>query len=142
MPPQEPYRNFNFLVEIDGIAQARFAECTGIGASIDVVTYREGGDPTIVRKLPGLTHYSNIVLRWGVTDSHELEDWFHDVTAGKVLLRKGSITLLDQDGTPKVRWNFVGAWPAKWQGPDLIGEGTQVAIETLELVHEGITRAS
>ncbi len=142
MPPQDPYRNFNFLVEIDGISQVRFAECSGIGGSIDIVTYREGGDPTAIRKLPGLTHYTNIVLKWGVTDSHELEDWFHDATAGKIQLRKGSITLLDQDGTPRVRWNFVGAWPARWEGPHLIGDGTQVAIETLELAHEGITRAT
>jgi len=141
MPLQDPYRNFRFLVEIEGIPQAGFTECSGIAAEIDVIEYREGGEPATVRKLPGRTIYRNIVLRQGVTDSHSLYDWFHDITQGKFVRRNGSIVLLDLDGTEKVRWNFVRAWPAKWEGPDLDAAGTNVAIETLEIAHEGIERA-
>ena len=67
----DPYRNFNFLVELDGIAQAqaRFTECTGLGSTTEVIEIREGGDNTTVRKLPGKTSYSDITLKYGVTDS-------------------------------------------------------------------------
>lgn len=141
MPLQDPYRNFNFLVEIDGITQAGFAECTGFGASNDPIEYREGGENTTVRKLPGVTKYPNITLKWGITDSRELYDWFRDITQGKVERKNGSIILNDLDGTEKVRWNFVRGWPTKWDGPDFNAKGTDVAIETLEIAHEGIERA-
>ncbi len=141
MPPNDPYRNFNFLVEVDGITQAGFAECSGFGASNDPIEYREGGENTTVRKLPGVTKYNNIVLKWGLTDSRELYDWFRDITQGKVERKNGSIILLDLDGTEKVRWNFVRGWPTKWDGPDFNAKGTDVAIETLEIAHEGIERA-
>lgn len=142
MPPRDPYGNFRFLVEIDGITQASFKECSGLGAAVDVIEYREGGDrTTTVHKLPGLTRYTNITLRWGVTDSHELYDWFREVTLGNVQRRNGTIVLLDTDGTPKVRWRFAGGWPVKWEGPDLRGDESGVAIETLEIVHDGIERA-
>jgi phage tail-like protein len=141
MPPNDPYRNFNFLVEIDGITQAGFAECTGFGASNDPIEYREGGENTTVRKLPGVTKYSNIVLKWGLTDSRELYDWFRDITQGKVERKNGSVILLDLDGSEKVRWNFVRGWPTKWDGPDFNAKGTDVAIETLEIAHEGVERA-
>jgi phage tail-like protein len=139
--PQDPYANFRFLVEIEGITQAGFTECTGLGASVDVITYREGGESRTVQKLPGLVRYSNIILRWGITDSDELYQWFRSVVSGTIQRKNGSIILLDQDGTPKVRWNFVRAWPARWEGPALAGEGAQAAIETLEIAHEGIERA-
>jgi phage tail-like protein len=141
MARQDPYRNFNFLVEIGGIAEARFSDCTGVGASTDPIEYREGGDNTTVRKLPGLTKYDNIVLKRGLTDSRDLHDWYRDVIRGKVDRRDGSIVVLDLDGREKVRWNFFNAWPAKWDGPDLSAKGNEVAIETLELAHEGIERA-
>ncbi len=140
MPPQDPYGDFNFLVEIDGIPEMRFAECTGIGASVDVIEYREGGEPLIVRKLPGRIRYSNIILRWGETDSHALYDWFREIASGRIQRRNGSIVLLDAEGQGKVRWNFVRGWPARWEGPHLNAKGTGVAIETLEIAHEGIQR--
>ncbi|MBP1774827.1 MAG: phage tail protein, partial [candidate division NC10 bacterium] len=91
----DPYRNFNFLVEIDGISQGRFAECSGFGASNDPIEYREGGDNRTVRKLPGMTKYPNIVLKWGLTDSDELYKWWKNIMNGKVDRRNGSIILLD-----------------------------------------------
>lgn len=138
----DPYRNFNFKVEIDGITQGAFAECSGFGSSNDPIEYREGSDRTTVRKLPGLTKHNNIVLKWGLTDSRELYTWFRDVTKGKVARKNGSIVLMDLDGTTeKVRWDFVQGWPTKWDGPDFNAEGTDVAVETLEIAHEGIERA-
>ena len=137
----DPYRNFNFLVEIDGISQGRFAECSGFGASNDPIEYREGGDNRTVRKLPGMTKYPNIVLKWGLTDSDELYKWWKSIMNGKVDRRNGSIILLDTEGNEKVRWNFFNAWPTKWDGPDFNAKGNDVAIETLELANEGTERA-
>jgi phage tail-like protein len=137
----DPYRNFNFLVEIGGITQAGFSDCTGFGSSTDPIEYREGGENTTVRKLPGMTKHTNITLKWGLTDSKELYDWYREIVSGKVDRRNGSIVLLDLDGKEKVRWNFFQGWPTKWDGPDFSAKGTDVAIETLELAHEGIERA-
>jgi phage tail-like protein len=136
----DPYRNFNFLVEIDGITQAGFSDCTGMGSNTDPIEYREGGFDRTVHKLPGQPKYNNIVLKWGLTDSRELYEWYRDVTKGKIVRKSGSIILLDLDGTEKVRWNFFEAWPTKWTGADLSAKGTDVAIETLELAHEKIER--
>lgn len=138
----DPYRNFNFLVEIDGITQAGFSDCTGFGASSDPIEYREGGMPeNTVRKLPGQTKYPNITLKWGLTDSRELYDWYLDVTKGKIERKSGSIILLDLEGQERIRWNFFEAWPTKWDSADFSAKGTDVAIETLELVVEKVERA-
>ncbi|HET7112699.1 MAG TPA: phage tail protein [Pyrinomonadaceae bacterium] len=137
----DPYRNFSFLVEIDGITQAGFSDCSGFGASTDPVEYREGGETKTVRKLPGLTKYTNITLKWGLTDSKELYNWYRDVVNGKIERKSGSIILLDLEGNEKVRWNFFDAWPTKWDGPDFTAKGNDVAIETLELAHERVERA-
>jgi phage tail-like protein len=137
----DPYNNFNFLVEIDGIARAAFAECSGADTSIDVIEHREGGENITPRKLPGLAKYSNIVLKRGVTDDRELYDWHRRIVRGQVDRRNGSIVLLDRAGSEVARWNFVRAWPAKWTGPTFNAEGNDVAIEQLDLAHEGIERA-
>src|SRR2546423_1450774 len=102
----DPYRNFNFLVEIEQITQAGFSDCSGFGASNDPIEYREGGENTTVRKLPGMTKYTNITLKRGLTDNHDLWDWFNNIVQGKIDRRSGSIVVLDLDGTEKVRWNF------------------------------------
>ena len=141
MPRVDPYRNFSFLVEIDGITQAGFSDCSGFGASTDPIEYREGGETKTVRKLPGLTKYTNITLKWGLTDSRELYNWYRDVVNGKIERKHGSIVLLDLEGNEKVRWNFYDAWPTKWDGPDFTAKGNDVAIETLELAHEKVERA-
>lgn len=140
-PRRDPYRNFNFLVEIDGITQAGFSDCSGFGASTDPTEYREGGDPKTMRKLPGLTKYNNVTLKWGLTDSRELYDWYRDVVNGKIQRKNGSIIVLDLEGQEKVRWNFFEAWPSKFTHPDMSAKANDVAIETLELVVERLERA-
>lgn len=136
----DPYANFNFHVEIDGITRAAFHEVSGFDSSVDVIEHREGGDATTPRKLPGMTKHANIVLKRGITDDAQLWQWHADVVKGNVRRKNGSIVLLDHMGQEKVRWNFFEAWPAKWTGPSLTAEGNDVAIETLELAHEGMVR--
>jgi phage tail-like protein len=137
----DPYGNFNFLVEIDGITRAAFQQASGFDSTIDVIEHREGGENTTPRKLPGMTKYSNISLKWGLTDDRDLYDWHRQAVLGNVQRKNGSIILLDRQGNEKMRWNFVNAWPSKWDGPDFNAEGNDVAIETLELAHEGVARA-
>ena len=136
----DQFGSFNFLVEIDGITRAAFHEVTGFDSTIDVIEHREGGENTTLRKLPGMTKYSNIVLKWGVTDDVQLYQWHRSVVTGEIQRRNGSIVLLNRAGTEVARWNFVRAWPTKYDAPDLNAEGTDVAIETLELAHEGVER--
>jgi phage tail-like protein len=137
----DPYGNYNFLVEIDGITRAAFHECSGFDSTIDIIEHREGGENTTVRKLPGKTKYSDIQLKWGMTDDTDLYDWHRDVIRGNIERKNGSIVVLDRKGEEVARWNFVRAWPTKWDGPDLNAEGNDIAIETLVLAHEGIERA-
>ena len=137
----DPYRAYNFMVEIDGITQAGFQECGGLDTSTDAVEYREGTDPNHIRKLTGLNKFSAVTLKRGITDSDELWKWRQTVLDGKPELKNGSIVLLDQTGAEKIRWNFVNAWPSKWTGPTLNSTGNAVAVETLELTHEEVKRA-
>jgi phage tail-like protein len=135
---KDPYLSYNFLVEIDGIARAGFREASGLDSSQDPVEYREGTDAFTARKLPGLVKYSQITLKWGITDDPELQAWRQKAADGKVERRNGSIVLMDSTGKEKVRWNFIEGWPSKWTGPSLNATGNEVAIETLEIAHEGL----
>lgn len=135
----DPYKNFNFLVEIDGIARAAFSEVSGLESETTVVEYRTGSDFG-TRKLPGLTKYANIVLRRGITQDADLWDWRQSVVDGDVQRRNGKILLLDDARTPVVRWTFREGWPCKWQGPALNAKNSEVAIEVLEIAHEGLSR--
>lgn len=137
----DPYRGFNFLVEIDGITRAGFQECSGLDSSTDTVDYREGADPNHKRKLAGLNTFSNITLKWGITDSDELWQWRQSAVNGAPERKNGSIVLLDSSGNEKVRWNFHNAWPTKWTGPTFNATDNNVAVETLELAHEELTKA-
>ena len=137
----DPYKNFHFRLEIDGITQAGFTECSGLGSEVEVIEYREGREPTHVRKLPGRVRYPDITLKWGVTDSRELYDWHRAVLQGQIQRKNLVIILLDDSGADKVRWNVSEAWPTKWEGPDLCAKGNDVAIETLVITCEGIELA-
>ena len=140
-PRADPYKNFNFRVEIDNLTIAGFSECNGLSSEVDVIEYREGGDH-LVRKLPGLRKFNNITLKRGITKSSELQDWHKNILNGVPDRRNGSVILLDDDRTEVVRWKFSNAFPRKWEGPHLNAKGNEVAIETLEIACEGIERSS
>lgn len=137
----DPYRGFNFLVEMDGITQAGFQEASGLDATTAAVDYRQGDYPRHVRKLPGLNTYSPITLKRGITDSDELWKWRQTVIDGKTERKNGSIVLQDETGAEKLRWNFSEAWPSKWTGPSLNATSTAVAVESLEITHEELKKA-
>ena len=132
----DPYKNFSFRVEIDGLVSAGFAEVSGLSAEADVIEYREGADTTSTRKLPGLVKYSNVTLKRGITASRELFDWWKTVVNGKVQRRSVDILLLDDEGNDVLRWVLHEAWVARIEFGDLEAEGNDVAIESIELAHE------
>jgi phage tail-like protein len=134
----DPYKSFNFRVEIDGVALAAFSEVSGLESETEVIEYRTGSESSAVRKLPGLTKHANIVLRRGVTQDAELWNWRKTVEDGQVDRRSGSIVLLADDRSEVVRWNFVDGWISKWVGPSLNAKANEVAIETIEIAHEGL----
>ena len=141
MAIQDPYKGFRFRVEIHGIQQAGFSECSSVGSHIEVIEYREGGDTATVRKLTGKTSYPDITLKWGMTDSQDLYVWHLQTVQGKVQRQDGSVIQLDDTGNEKVRWNFYKAWPSKWDGPAYSAKGNDVAIETLTLTCERVEKA-
>jgi phage tail-like protein len=138
----DPIRNFRFRVEIDGIQQAGFSEVTGFDATVDPIDYREGTDPTHVRKLTGLTKFGNVTLKWGVTDSTALYDWHRQIVNGDIVRKNVAIIVVDEAGNDKARWNVVEAWPSKYDPADLNAKGNDVALELLELAHEGVERTA
>jgi phage tail-like protein len=133
----DPYSSFNFLVDIGG-AVAGFSECSGLTTETDPIEYRNGNEDITVRKLPGLKKFTNIALKRGYTDAKELWEWRKTVLDGKTERRAGTITLLNEAREPALRWEFREGWPCKWEGPALNAKNNEVAIESLEICHEGL----
>ncbi|MEN8260841.1 MAG: phage tail protein [Pseudomonadota bacterium] len=136
----DPYRGYRFRIEIDGIDRGGFREASGLDSGQDPIEYREGTEGLTVRKLPGLNKYSNISLKWGTIDDASLWDWRKTAMDGKVERKSGSIILMDDAGEEKLRWKFREGWPTKWTGPSFNATGNEVAIETLEIAHEGLLK--
>jgi phage tail-like protein len=138
----DPYRNYNFKVEVEGLTLGGFREVSGLDSAQDPIEYREGTDPLTVRKLWGLNKYSNVVLKWGIVDDAALWDWRKKCMDGKLdRSSSGSVILCDDTGEEKKRWNFVNPWPTKWSGPQLNATGHEVAVESLEIACEGVELA-
>lgn len=131
--------NYNFLVEIDGVEVASFTQVDGLESITDVIAYRDGADITL-RKMPGRTHYSNIVLKRGVTSSDELWQWRKTVTDGRLERKNGSIVILNESREAVVRYNFFEGWPCRWKSSALDAASGSTLIEELEIAIEGLDR--
>lgn len=136
----DPYRGFNFKLEVQGLTEGHFAECTGLGMKVHVISYREGGT-NLTHRIPGPVEYSGITLRYGLTKSTELWDWLQKVAQGNLERRNVSIVMLEPDGQLEaLRWNLIDAWPSEWQGARLDASAKELAIESMTLVFEGLER--
>ena len=135
----DPFASFNFLVESGGLLRAGFSECTGLNSETDPIDYREGKDDITVRKLPGLQKFGNITLKRGVAVGQDFFEWRKAVTDGNIDRRNISIILLDEQRNEQVRYNLTNAWPAKWAGPELKAGANEIAVETIEIIHEGVS---
>lgn len=138
----DPYRNYNFKLDISGVTAGHFTECSGLGVRVTPIEYREGGNQSIVRHIPGRVDYAAVTLRYGLTESRELWDWMQTAVAGTVERKNVSIVLLDSAGNDEaVRWNLVDAWPSEWHGAPLDALQNEIAIESLTLVFDSLERA-
>lgn len=137
-----PYGRFRYKVEIDGIEAGGFSEVTGFDASIDVIEYREGDMVQTPMKIPGLKKYGNITLKKGLADSRALYDWIAEGVTGEVNRKTITITLLDATESPAASWRVINAWPIKYTAPEFNATSSEVAVESLEIAHEGMTRES
>lgn len=138
-----PYRNARFLLEFDELVKAGFSSCNLPENSTEAVEYREGNDRPTVRKLWGLNDYGTLTLESGATeDSLELYEWRQQVEQGNLDAARQDIAVivLDEAGNPGLRWEFRKAWPSNYDAPDLDASGAEVAIESLEIEHEGMER--
>jgi phage tail-like protein len=136
---KDPYRGFNFAVEIQKTAVAGFRECGGLSFTTDAVDYREGNEVHLhVRKLRGLSKFPPITMKRGFTDNKDLWEWYLAVLNGKNDRRNGAIVLRDEQQQPVIRWEFINAWICKWEGPAMNATTNDVAIESIEICVERI----
>ncbi|MEP6859883.1 MAG: phage tail protein [Deltaproteobacteria bacterium] len=137
---RDPLRGFNFEVDIEGIGTSSFSEVSGLTADGDAVDYREGTDAiNNVRKLPGMRKFTMLVFKRGYIPDSELWEWYGRIYNGQDDRRNGSVVLLNEQRKPVMRWHFENAWINKIEGPSLKAAGNEVAIESMELCHEGLS---
>ena len=140
----DPLVSVSFFVEVQGVFTGTFRGCTGLGSQSEVIENLAAGagGVTHIYKIPGVTRWTNIVLKRGVTDSMDVWAWRKQVEEGKVseARKNGSIIMYDQTNTEVARWNFENGWPAKISGPNLDASTNEIAIEELEIAHEKLVR--
>jgi phage tail-like protein len=139
----DPYRSYHFKLQFQrGITEAHFTEVAGLGVDVFPIRYREGGAGQVVHAIPGPVLYSDITLRYGLTESTQLWDWLMTAVNGKADRQNVSILLLDSSGADEVtRWDLTNAWPCRWRGAPLDALSRELAIEGLTLVFETLRRA-
>jgi phage tail-like protein len=137
---RDPYRTFNFQLEIDGVPLGAFSEVSGLTAEGDPVDYRCGTDvQQNVRKLTGLRKYTNIMLKRGYTQDKSLWNWYANIANGQQDRRNVTIVLMNETRQPVLRWHAENAWVNKIEAPSFKAAGNEIAMESVELVHEGLT---
>jgi phage tail-like protein len=148
----DPYRGFNFLITlIDSTSalstvvaaiqfapQGGFSECSGLEMGLDIEEYKEGGNNGTVLHFPTRLKWTNLHLKRGVALTDDLWLWHYALAQGQVLRRDGLVTLQDEQHNPVKVWSFTRGLPVKWTGPALNAAQNQVAIEEIEIAHEGL----
>lgn len=134
-----PLPKFHFYVDWAG-ASIKFSEVAGLDKENEVIEYRDGASREYSKlKMPGLQKYSNITLKRGVfAGDNEFFDWMNTVKMNTIERRDITISLLNENHEPVMVWKAKNAWPTKIQSTDLKADGNEVAIESMELVHEGL----
>lgn len=147
MPPvqrDDPYSGYNFLVTVNGVSDdgqavsGSFTEVSGLELEVTPIEYRNGSEATTVRKMPGLAKYTNITCKRGITGDLEFWNWVLTGVQGQLQRADGSIMLLDENRQEVMRWNFRRGWACKYTGPGLNAANNEIAMDTLEICHEGL----
>ncbi len=146
MAEKDPLVSAWFGVEFQGQIVGAFRECTGLGSENEVVEYKASGQKGeyVIKKVPGRLKWTNITLKRGITDAMDMWKWRKLVEQGKIgeARKNGTITMYNQQGDAVAKWNFINAWPSKLTGPSTNATNNEVAIEELELTHEGYERVN
>jgi phage tail-like protein len=139
MPEQYPVPGFNFTV-VWGGARIAFSEVTGLNAEVQVIEYRHGDSRSLSGvKMAGLKKYGNITLKRGVfANDNDYQKWMQEIYVEDPWRRDLTITLLNEKREETMTWEVSAAWPTKITSPDLKGSGNEVAIESIEIAHEGV----
>ena len=137
----DPHATFRFSVQIDGIDEAVFSECSLPSMEVEVLEHKEGGYNAGVHQLPGRVKSGRITLRRGVTQSNELLEWYGDIAKGELekAQRQISVVMYDSTLSEVMRWNFDRAYPVKWTAPTFKTSDSAIAIETLELAFSEVS---
>jgi len=136
----DPYMSYNFAVEIGGVVIGGFSEVSGLSSEIDLETYEEGGLNGYVHKFPKHTTYPNLVLSRGIINIDLFYIWYQATSQGLIQQLNGTILLLNNQQSPVMWWTFKKAYPVKWEGPQFNASNEEVAVEKIELVHQGISK--
>lgn len=140
-PRLDPYNGYNFWVEIDGLIAGQFREVRGLEGAVQVHEYAEGGRNEYTHKIPGAVKYSNLTLSHGVTDLVTLWGWYDEVANGITYRQNMTVMLLDNMRLPVMWWDIADALPVKWTGPTLDATRSEVAVQSLEFIHNGISKS-
>lgn len=136
----DPYPGFRFHVEIDSLFVAGFSEVTGLEVEVETEEYEEGGVNHHTHVLPKRVSYSNVTLKRGLTDFPQFTRWIDEAIRGPAERKTGHIFLQDASGRIGRGWEFVDGYPVRWEGPDLAADQASVAIESLEIAHQGLNQ--
>lgn len=142
----DPLTGFTFGLDIDGITLGYFTECSGIGSENEVIQHKvvDSGGRELVQKIPGRLTWEDISLKRGITDAMAIWDWREQVEQGKMgeARRNGAVIMYDRNYEEVARWDFLNGWPSKVSGPSLDASSTDIGVEEITIVHEGIDRVS
>ena len=138
-----PIAKFRFEVKWDAAVMS-FQEVSGLDVEAQPIAYRHGDSPVFSAiKMPGIKKYGNVTMKKGVFKSDDkFWDWFNEVKMNTIKRKPVTISLLDEAGEPTMVWTLTNAWPTKVSGTDLKSDGNEVAVETIEIAHEGLTIAN
>lgn len=135
-----PLPKFYFTVRVGDLFEAKFQEVSGLEVEPQVIEYRHGNSPEFSSiKMPGISKFGNVTLKKGIfKGDNRFLDWFNKIKMGVIERQPVTIKLLDESGAPTMVWTLKNAWPTKITGTDMKSEGDEVAVESLEMAHEGI----
>lgn len=138
-----PMPKFHFQVKWDSNVMS-FQEVSGLDVQSEEIKYRHGDNPIFSPiKMPGMKKYGNVTMKKGIfKGDNKFWAWLNEIKMNTIKRIPVTISLLDEAGKPTMVWTLANAWPTKIQGTDLKSEGNEVAIETIEIVHEGLTIAN
>ncbi len=140
--PQKEWKdavpNYRFYVQLKNAPDAFFTEISGLQIEVTVQDYEEGGNNGFVHRIPGCAKVSNVTLKRGITQKNEFFKWCLNTANGNIKPEDLTIILYDTTGQKLVQWTLSKAFPVKWVAPQLNADSHNVAIETLELAHNGI----